>query len=94
MNKDNDKLIRAIFSDYDGTLCSARAARDTSLGQNHIPLEIRETLRQISQQIPICIISSKDYLFLKETRVFAKVISCMMGIETLTFAGDSSVEQY
>ena len=85
MNKDNDKLIRAIFSDYDGTLCSVSAAKDTSLGQNRIPLEIKKVLQEIAEQIPMCIISSKDYFFLKETRAFAKVISCLMGIETLIF---------
>jgi hydroxymethylpyrimidine pyrophosphatase-like HAD family hydrolase len=86
----NGKSIRAIFSDYDGTLCSASAARDTSLGQSRIPIEIREALQQISEQIPVCIISSKDYFFLKETRIFANIISCLMGIETLSFAGNSS----
>jgi hydroxymethylpyrimidine pyrophosphatase-like HAD family hydrolase len=90
MNNDKDKLIRAIFSDYDGTLCSASAARDMSLGQNRIPLEIKKVLQEIAEQIPICIISSKDYSFLKETRAFARVISCLMGIETLSFAGNSS----
>jgi len=90
MNKDKNKLIRAIFSDYDGTLCSASAARDLSLGQNRIPLEIKKVLQEIAQQIPVCIISSKDYFFLKETRAFARVLCCMMGIETLTFAGNSS----
>ncbi len=87
------KPVRAIFSDYDGTLCSASAARDTSLGQNRIPLEIREVLQQIAEQIPICIISSKDYLFLKETRAFAKVVSCLMGIETLSFASNAAEQQ-
>lgn len=82
----NNKLIRAIFSDYDGTLCSASAARDSGIGQSRIPPEIRETLQQISQQILICIITSKDYFFVKETRSFARVISCLMGIETLSFA--------
>lgn len=89
MNEDKDKLIRAIFSDYDGTLCSASAARDTSLGQNRIPLEIKKVLQEIAKQIPVCIISSKDYFFLKETRAFAKVISCLMGIETLIFPSDT-----
>jgi hypothetical protein len=89
------KPIRAIFSDYDGTLCSASAARDMSLGQNRIPVEIKEALHQISQHIPVCIISSKDYFYLKETRAFARVISCLMGIETLTFARnyDATPEQ-
>ncbi len=90
MKKDKDKLIHAIFSDYDGTLCSASAARDTSLGQNRIPLEIKKALQEIAEHIPVCIISSKDYFFLKETRVFAKVISCLMGIETLVFPSDTA----
>lgn len=94
MNKDTGKLIRAIFSDYDGTLCSASAARDMSLGQNRIPQEIKKALQEIAGQIPVCIISSKDYFFLKETRVFAKVISCLMGIETLSFAGNSNVKDH
>ena len=89
MKKNNDIEIRAIFSDYDGTLCSASAARDTSLGQNRIPLEIKKVLQEIAEQIPVCIISSKDYFFLKETRAFAKVISCLMGIETLIFPSDT-----
>ncbi|MFL6511704.1 MAG: hypothetical protein ACJ70X_02020 [Nitrososphaera sp.] len=89
-SNDNGKPIRAIFSDYDGTLCSANAARDMSLGQNRIPLEVKKALQEISEQIPVCIISSKDYFFLKETRAFAKVLSCMMGIETLTFTGNTS----
>jgi hydroxymethylpyrimidine pyrophosphatase-like HAD family hydrolase len=88
--KNSSKLIRAIFSDYDGTLCSASAVRDPSLGQNRIPREIKKVLQEIAaEQIPVCIISSKDYFFLKETRAFARVLSCMMGIETLTFADNS-----
>jgi len=85
-DSNKNKIIRAIFSDYDGTLCSASAARDISRGQNRIPPEIKEALQQISKQIPVCVISSKDFFFLKETRSFAKVISCLMGIETLSFA--------
>ncbi len=61
-----------------------------SLGQNRIPLEVKKVLQEIAEQIPVCIISSKDFFFLKETRAFAKVISCMLGIETLTFTGNSS----
>lgn len=86
MSSTPDKKIRAVFSDYDGTLCSAMAARDSSLGQNRIPRELKTVLEQISHQIPICIISSKDFSFLEESVSFARVISCIMGIETLSFA--------
>ncbi|MDQ3903625.1 MAG: hypothetical protein M3247_08305 [Thermoproteota archaeon] len=86
------KPVRAIFSDYDGTLCSAMAVRDNSLGQNRIPPKIKEELLKISKQIPICIISSKEYFFLKETTTFARVISCLMGIEMVSFARNEEVD--
>jgi hydroxymethylpyrimidine pyrophosphatase-like HAD family hydrolase len=85
-DEEKSKPISAIFSDYDGTLCSVSAARDKSIGQNRIPPKIKQALHQISQYIPVCVISSKDYFFLKETSSFARVISCLMGIEMLTFA--------
>jgi hypothetical protein len=85
------KPVRAIFSDYDGTLCSAMAARDNSLGNNRISPEIKEELQKISKQIPICIISSKDYFFLKETSTFARVIKCLVDIETLRFNDNRNV---
>lgn len=50
VDKDN-KLIRAIFSDHDETLCSASAVRDGRIGQSRVSFEIRETLQQISPQI-------------------------------------------
>jgi hydroxymethylpyrimidine pyrophosphatase-like HAD family hydrolase len=87
------KPIRAIFADYDGTLCSASATRDKSLGQNRISPKIKQTLQQISQHIPLCIISSKDYFFVRETQSFAKVISCLMGIETLSFDDSNAVAE-
>jgi hydroxymethylpyrimidine pyrophosphatase-like HAD family hydrolase len=87
-DEERSKPISAIFSDYDGTLCSASAARDKSIGQNRIPSKIKQALQQISRYIPICIISSKDFFFLKEASSFARVISCLMGIEMLTFASN------
>src|SRR5579884_315112 len=87
-----DRPIRAIFSDYDGTLCSSAAARDKSIGQNRMPSQIRQILEQISNYIPLCIISSKDYFFIKETLSFAAVISTLMGLEILKF--DVNQQQY
>jgi hydroxymethylpyrimidine pyrophosphatase-like HAD family hydrolase len=74
--------ITAIFSDYDGTLCSTDSVRSQG---NRIPEELEHTLWDISQRIPLCIISSKDYHFLHPRTKFARILSCIMGIETLTF---------
>lgn len=41
-------------------------------------------LSDISKMIPVCIISSKDYHFLHPRTKFARILSCIMGIETVT----------
>lgn len=73
--------VFAIISDYDGTLCPAGDVRVECL--NNIPVEIENVLWQISGNIPVCILSSKDYGFLCDKVSFANVVSCIMGIETL-----------
>jgi hydroxymethylpyrimidine pyrophosphatase-like HAD family hydrolase len=73
--------IGAILSDYDGTLCPAASVRGN--GNSDIPPKLEKILWDISKEIPICIVSSKDFLFLHDKTKFAKVVSCMMGIETL-----------
>ncbi|HZD36850.1 MAG TPA: hypothetical protein VE130_16715 [Nitrososphaeraceae archaeon] len=72
--------IEAIFSDYDGTLCPTNSAKNVS---SIIPKDLESALWKMSQIIPVCIISSKDYHFLYPRTRFAWVLSCMMGIETL-----------
>lgn len=78
-----DKMmqISAILSDYDGTLCPAASVRGN--GGSKIPPKLEKILWDISKEIPICIVSSKDFFFLHDKTKFAKVVSCMMGIETL-----------
>lgn len=70
--------ISTIISDYDGTLCPMQSVRTN---ENKIPEDLYQTLLSISYKIPICILSSKDYFFLKGKVDFAKVISCVNGIE-------------
>lgn len=72
--------IGAILSDYDGTLCPTASI---SSKENAIPKEIENILWDISEMIPVCIISSKDFDFLHRRTRFASVTSCIMGIETL-----------
>jgi HAD superfamily hydrolase (TIGR01484 family) len=72
--------ISAILSDYDGTLCPTISIRSD---ENIIPEELENILWNISEQIPACIISSKDFGFLHNKTRFASVVSCILGIETL-----------
>lgn len=73
--------ITAILSDYDGTLCPTDYIRNQD---GTIPEELRQVLWDISKRIPVCIISSKDYHFLHPRTKFARILSCIMGIETVT----------
>ena len=74
--------IDAVLSDYDGTLCPTGSIRcqDKSV----IPKNLVDILWDISEKIPVCIVSSKDFGFLHARAKFAKIISCILGIETLT----------
>jgi hydroxymethylpyrimidine pyrophosphatase-like HAD family hydrolase len=79
--------IKAILSDFDGTLCPTTSIdhyNDDSDKSNLIPMDIKEALIKISQEIPICIISSKDFYFLLDkVKEFSNVLSCILGMETL-----------
>jgi hydroxymethylpyrimidine pyrophosphatase-like HAD family hydrolase len=72
--------ISAILSDYDGTLCPTASIRNK---ENIIPEELENTLWDISEKIPICVVSSKDFDFLHNKTRFASIVSCILGIETV-----------
>jgi HAD superfamily hydrolase (TIGR01484 family) len=73
--------VRAIISDYDGTLVPIAHVKNTST--NAILTELEEILGNISAEIPVSVISTKDFEFLAKKVTFARVLSCIMGIETL-----------
>jgi len=75
------KRVKAILSDYDGTLVPTANVKNAST--NTIPVELEQILSNISSEIPVSVISTKDFEFLKKKTVFARALSCMMGIETL-----------
>ena len=75
------KRVQAILSDYDGTLVRLANVKDTTT--NAIPGELEAVLNDISAEIPVSVISTKDFGFLRKKATFARVLSCMMGIETL-----------
>jgi HAD superfamily hydrolase (TIGR01484 family) len=73
--------IKAILSDYDGTLCPT-----TSIGGhsgNAIPFDLEEVLWRISEKMTIVIVTSKDYQFIHYNTMFAWAASCILGLETL-----------
>jgi HAD superfamily hydrolase (TIGR01484 family) len=76
--------VEAILSDYDGTLCPTTAVRCNVSGDaGKIPPELEQVLVRISERRPVCIISSKDFQFLHKRAKFAKILSCVLGIETV-----------
>src|SRR5918999_5994219 len=75
------KRVQAILSDYDGTLVPIANVKNVST--NTIPTELELILSNISSEIPVSVISTKDFEFLRKKTMFARALSCMMGIETL-----------
>ena len=76
--------IDAILSDYDGTLCpTSSISQDNSNSSSRIPERLEKIIWNISEKIDVCIVSSKDFGFLHRRTKFAKILSCIMGIETL-----------
>src|SRR5215213_4841183 len=77
--------IGAILSDYDGTLCPTASlkSQDNKKSNSRIPTKLDKILWDISEKIDVCIVSSKDFGFLHSRIKFAKIASCVMGIETL-----------
>jgi len=73
--------VKAIISDYDGTLVPIAHVKNTST--NAILTELEEILGNISAEIPVSVISTKDVEFLAKKVTFARVLSCIGGIETL-----------
>jgi trehalose-6-phosphatase len=73
--------VAAILSDYDGTLCPTSSVKTQE--KNTIPEILSNILWDLSEKIPICIVSSKDFDFLHNRTKFANIVSCMLGVETL-----------
>lgn len=73
--------VHAILTDYDGTLVPTADVKN--LRTNTVPSELEEILEKICSEIPVCVISTKDYEFLKDKAAFARILCCIMGIETL-----------
>lgn len=75
--------IAAIFSDYDGTL----APEDARLESSRVPKEIEEPLRVLNSKIPVAIVTSKDYTFVRPRTEFARAWACVSGLEVVLTGG-------
>jgi hypothetical protein len=72
------------MSDFDGTLFPTSSVKSNLFQKSvaRIPRELEVSLLEISQLIPVHIISSKDFDSLHmATKSFASTISCVLGIE-------------
>jgi HAD superfamily hydrolase (TIGR01484 family) len=92
------KQVNVILSDYDGTLCPTTAIRgniSNTIGK--IPHELEKILFHLSGRIPVCIIPSKDFAYLHNRVRFAKVLSCVLGTETVIHNphyGDLEIDKF
>ena len=75
--------ISVIIADYDGTLCPTASLKGVN---NQIPPDLEKVLWDISAKIPVCILSTKDFGFLRKKVQFAKIVSCIMGLEIFELA--------
>ena len=74
--------MAAILSDFDGTLCPTSGIKYNYNSSDFIPRAIEDILCEISLTVPIGIITSKDFDFIyPKTRKFAKILSCILGLE-------------
>ena len=74
--------MAAILSDFDGTLCPTSGIEYNYNSSDFIPRSIEDILCKISLTVPIAIITSKDFDFIyPKTRKFAKILSCILGLE-------------
>ena len=74
--------MAVILSDFDGTLCPTSGIEYNYNSSDFIPRSIEDILCKISLTVPIAIITSKDFDFIyPKTRKFAKILSCILGLE-------------
>ena len=69
--------VGALFTDYDGT----NARQDVKSEQSEESQEIARPLIELSRYIPIAIVTSKDYAFVRPRTDFASAWACCSGLE-------------
>ncbi len=81
--------IDAFFSDYDGTIAPLGAPRKES----KIFQRVEVQLRKICRQVPLCIITSKDFDFVYQRTSFAAGWACVSGLDIRLADGRRSGEK-
>ncbi len=71
-------LVKALFLDYDGTISPLTVSKSESM----VPSENMKVLHQISRQIPVAVITTKDLSFVVKRTPFAHAWSSLGGLET------------
>ncbi len=69
--------VKALFSDYDGTLSPINVSRSESA----VPHRTMAALQKISQRIPVAIITTKDIEFIAKRTSFACAWATLGGLE-------------
>ena len=84
--------VTAILSDFDGTLCPTSDIKQDHTNSELIPSSLENILCEISLTIPIGIVTSKDFDFIfSKTKKFAKLLSCILGLETFVLNGRKQI---
>ncbi|MDA4117681.1 MAG: HAD-IIB family hydrolase [Thaumarchaeota archaeon] len=79
-NDGKARKIGALFTDYDGTI----APSDVSRSESRVPEPTLAKLVELSGRIPIAIITSKDYHFIRpRTEAFANAWACASGLDVV-----------
>ena len=71
--------IGAVFADYDGTLAPVDVDRSAS----RVPRGLEESLYALGSRIPVAVLTSKDYAFVRPRTGFAKAWACVSGLEVV-----------
>ncbi len=86
--------VAAILSDFDGTLCPTSDIKYDYNNSKFIPHSLEDILCEVSLTIPISIITSKDFDFIyPKTKKFAKILSCILGLETFVLNDKEQIKQ-
>jgi len=81
--------VDAFFSDYDGTIAPLGVPRNDSKIFDGVEVQ----LRKICRQVPLCIITSKDFDFVYPRTSFAAGWACVSGLDIRLSDGRRSGEK-
>jgi HAD superfamily hydrolase (TIGR01484 family) len=86
--------VAAILTDFDGTLCPTSDIKYDYNRSEFIPHSLENILCEVSSTIPISIVTSKDFDFIyPKTKKFAKILSCILGLETFVINDKEQIDQ-